>query len=221
MTELRIEPDIAEHLHQGRLAIDSDGTTFTHPNGRVEPMRSEVFTASDGDPGIRVVGCRHLVPIAIPIPCPTCGGVVESYSDHVGPCPDCSDGWYRGEVTLVMECATCEGVGCDIDYCTDCGDEFNEPCERHRDHVHEATDDECCLDCDNGQRKVGSAVIERVLPVVEPDDELNRATKACVTKWRNHLWLCTEGIYEPRPIPHLLPYFLDTQWAVELSGVTT
>jgi hypothetical protein len=47
-------------------------------------------------------------------------------------------------------CETCDGSGCDIDFCLSCGDEYTDPCDRHADRVHVTTGDSCCLNCRDG-----------------------------------------------------------------------
>lgn len=118
MTDLMIVATTAHALP--KLAIDSDGTSFTHPNGRVEPIRAETYTASDGYPAIRAIGCKYLVPLLAKPVCSTCEGSgevgrvsLDLLIGHRGltplasalfrPCPDCSDGVPLGQVQLVVE----------------------------------------------------------------------------------------------------------------------
>jgi len=71
-----------------------------------------------------------------------CGGSVCRWNHLPGP----SSVW-NGHV---LTCQTCDGTGCDIDFCQQCGDEYTDPCQRHAQHVNWTDDDNCCLDCVNG-----------------------------------------------------------------------
>jgi hypothetical protein len=124
--------------------------------------------------------------------------VSTALADMIGPR---TPGTYIGPpadwVALTGPCGTCHGERCDIDWCVDCGDEYTDPCPRHRGGhgASEGTaqcDDGCCLTCGGDGRKrvtftrptplwghdaIGhgpdlgvplvSAAVE-VLPVVEP-----------------------------------------------------
>ena len=48
---------------------------------------------------------------------------------------------------LDRPCDTCDGTGCDIDFCRECGDEYEDPCDRHAEHVNQTDDDGCCPAC--------------------------------------------------------------------------
>ena len=50
---------------------------------------------------------------------------------------------------LRPDCPTCEGAGCDLDFCRDCGDEYTEPCVRHAGCSVQC--DKCCPDCTDGK----------------------------------------------------------------------
>ncbi len=46
-------------------------------------------------------------------------------------------------------CTKCDGEGCNADHCTDCGDEYTDPCPRHASHISELPcDDGCCPTCE-------------------------------------------------------------------------
>ena len=49
-----------------------------------------------------------------------------------------------------LTCQRCDGTGCDIDFCQQCGDEYTDPCQRHAQHVNWTDDDNCCPDCVDG-----------------------------------------------------------------------
>lgn len=44
-------------------------------------------------------------------------------------------------------CESCEDSRCNLDMCHDCGNEYEEPCARHRDHGSAICDGGCCTDC--------------------------------------------------------------------------
>jgi len=50
---------------------------------------------------------------------------------------------------LRPDCPTCEGAGCDLDFCRDCGDEYTDPCIRHAGCSVQC--DKCCPDCTDGK----------------------------------------------------------------------
>ena len=50
---------------------------------------------------------------------------------------------------LRPDCPTCEGAGCDLDFCRDCGDEYTDPCIRHAGCTVQC--DKCCPDCTDGK----------------------------------------------------------------------
>lgn len=104
--------------------------------------------------------------LAAAAPCETCGGnrrlwhigtVATGPSEWRG-CPDC-------RITLVGECPTCHGDGCDIDFCLDCGDEYEDPCKRHAIHEH-APCGECCPQC-SGPAQLGTVVLGCAYPASE------------------------------------------------------
>jgi len=53
---------------------------------------------------------------------------------------------------LDRPCDTCDGTGCDIDFCRECGDEYEDPCDRHAEHVNQTDDDGCCPACHGSGR---------------------------------------------------------------------
>ena len=39
------------------------------------------------------------------------------------------------------DCHRCEGTGCNVSWCGECGDGFTDPCEYHRAHGHASSPD--------------------------------------------------------------------------------
>jgi hypothetical protein len=136
---------------------------------------------------------RHLVPVLVPPPCPTCegSGWGEPYATWpMGKprrlCPDCSDGFYTGPISLTVECDNCEGSGTR---------------KLMLGHAN-------CWKCSgSGRRSVGSARIEKTLrlgrnmgaPVADHE----------VVLWREYpeaadqLWLFQSA--QATDVSHLLP----------------
>ncbi len=72
---------------------------------------------------------------------------------RVGPPQDLRD--------LDGDCAACEGTGCNLDWCTACGDEYDDPCSTHADHNgNPGACGGCCHSCLDGQPLVQVVIHE-------------------------------------------------------------
>ncbi len=81
--------------------------------------------------------------------------------DEDGYCVCCGNGKWKHHMpeceladllacrALRPDCPTCEGAGCDLDFCRDCGDEYTDPCIRHAGCSVQC--DKCCPDCTDGK----------------------------------------------------------------------
>lgn len=95
--------------------------------------------------------------------CPDCGDDAER-ATAPGPgepwdefdCPGCGLQFRRSDppaelVAFTEPCQTCEGSGCDEDWCRDCGDEYEAPCVRHIDCWHGGCECGSCQGCVDGE----------------------------------------------------------------------
>lgn len=120
--------------------------------------------------------------------CGSCNGHDISRSGDVGSsCYCCNGGANEIPPSVLTDaigkpCEACEGSGCDIDYCTDCGDEYSDPCDRHDDHSHWSLgceDEPCCPACLVDGKPTGLASVELTLPCLVASGQTNGMVCNC------------------------------------------
>lgn len=207
MTSFVVSRSTADGLLQGRYAIDRFDATCASCGG---VLVVDGQTWVHRDPGCCVFPDptrRHLVPVGPHPPvCAGCGGagwvVVDQtmgwpYGEQIQ-CADCDGLGHPKELTLTVECPSCEGAG------EDCNGWAN------------------CLWCKGGQQSVAVVHVEKVLQIMPwweddyPQDVLLISDDGTKLEWRkeNARWVQAD-------VSHLLSFGEWSGYALLITGIET